>query len=450
MCYRFEKDPQLKSHKRIVTLSEKWKSLSAVQQKKMHEDRTDEGFKRPSLLRHWQKFDMVEGFAQDVMHQMDEGLAKSFLKAIVDNDGVMGLKKAQVNEIDRRWIAIIVPGHDNRKLRSIRTYKQWKAHELRFFLQHGGPFVTKGVVPKHFHKILCLASSIAWTCTKDAVSSSDISTVEEWSRVFLIEFQKHFGVQAMKYSVHLVQHIPLALRLFGPLHLVSCYRPENEIGKISRRICGTNNTTKQIMESFLTLTECGNYLHDVTTPKSNRDSLVVKTAHQVMNLPMPVFSSTAGEGICRLSGKPEILTNDDELKILRRRPELQGNNHTRWYSFKKARLENGINVRTSAHNEKSARNESVVLDCQQTAWKVLDIVAVLNEEKSQVERTYVYAEKLTRVEDHGVFHIYPIQASGSTRIIPTSTLRKHLVILHQDDCRQRLTVSQPSNIYLVT
>ena len=329
MCYRYRKNPVLKSHKKIVSLSEKWNTLSLAEQKRIHEDRSGEGFKRPSLLRHWRKYDMVEGFAQDVMHQMDEGLSKSFLKAIVEGSDVIKLSKAQVKDIDRRWLLITVPGHDNRKLRSVTTFKQWKAHELRFFLLHGGPFVTKSIVPDAFHNILCLASSIAWTCTKDSVTRADIADVEKWCGKFLHAFQEFFGVRAMKYSVHLVQHIPMAMKLFGPLHLVSCYRPENEIGKISRRICGTNNTTKQIMNSFLTLTECSNYLHDVTTAEMKRDSLVVKTAFQIMNLPLPVFSATAEDGTCRLSGKPEVLTNDDELELLRRRPELQGHHLSR-------------------------------------------------------------------------------------------------------------------------
>ncbi|GAU87279.1 hypothetical protein RvY_00158 [Ramazzottius varieornatus] len=411
MCYRYKKDPILKSHEKIAALSERWHTLTPAEQKKIHEDRTVGGFKRPSLVRHWEKFDVVEGFAQDVMHQMDEGLSKGFLKAVVEGSSVMKLSKNQVNEIDRRWLSITVPGHDNRKLRSIRTYKQWKAHELRFFLQHGGPFVTNGLVPDAFYKILCLASSIAWTCTRDSVTVHDVKTVEKACTTFLKNFQNFFGVRAMKYSVHLVQHIPMALRLFGPLHLVSCYRPENEIGKISRRICGTNNTTKQIMNSFLTLTECSNYLSDVISLDSKKNSLVMKTVLQVMDLPMPVFSATASEGRCRLLGKPELLMNKDELSLLGRHPEIQ-----------RARLEVGIFPRTSAHNEKSLRNESIIMDKDQKAWKVFDIIAVMGTEASQVGRTFVYGEKMEKVDANrvGVDHVYAVQASGTKQVFPTA------------------------------
>lgn len=153
---------------------------------------------------------MVEGFAQDVMHQMDQGLSMGFPKAVADGNSVMKLSKNQVNEVDRRWLSITVPGHDNRKLRSIGTHKQWKAHELRFSLQHGGPFATIGLVPDAFYKILFLASSIAWTRTQDSFTAHDVKAMEKSCADFLKKFQNFFSVRAMKYSVHLVQHIPMA------------------------------------------------------------------------------------------------------------------------------------------------------------------------------------------------------------------------------------------------
>ena len=60
--------------------------LSAVQQKQIISDRSAEGFKRPSLLRHWAKFNMVEGCCIDVMHQMDERVTRFFIKELVEGN----------------------------------------------------------------------------------------------------------------------------------------------------------------------------------------------------------------------------------------------------------------------------------------------------------------------------------------------------------------------------
>ena len=63
-------------------------------------NRDSEGFKRPSILRYWEKFYMVDGFCQDVMHQIDEGVTKWLLSRLVDNCEEFTLSKAQFNETD--------------------------------------------------------------------------------------------------------------------------------------------------------------------------------------------------------------------------------------------------------------------------------------------------------------------------------------------------------------
>ena len=452
MCYRFKKDVPLKSHKNIIQLSNEWNFLSAAQQKEMISDRSGEGFKRPSLLRHWDKFDMVTGFCLDVMHQMDEGVSRFFIKEIVEGSSAVTLTKAQFKEIDRKWLAIRVPGHENRTLRSLRFFKQMKAHELRFFLQHGAPYVTKDIVPKKFHRILCLASVVAWTSTKDSVSVADIKNVEKWCTKFLAKFQEFFGVKYMKFSVHLMRHISLALRQFGPLHLVSCYRPENEIGKIARRICGTNNTTKQIMNSFMALTQCSNFMDDIIAPESRKHPLVVKTAMQVLGVPMPVFSFNAGTGTCRLLGKPEKLTNEEILQLM----DLQPTESSDIYAFQKAKVEINIAIRTSSHSKNSVRNENFIQDSNLDCWRIIGILGVLDREKTKVSRTLLFAEKLDKAGDGWKLdHVFTVVSTNKKQLFPTKLVMKQLVILQEtivpgtsED--RLLIVSPPSNIYLTT
>lgn len=173
---------------------------------------------------------------------------------------------------------------------------------------------------------------------------------------------------------------------------------------------------------------------------------------QVMNLPMPVFSAMDSEGTCRLLGKPELLVNEDELSLLRRHPEIQDTDSRKFYSFKRARVGVGIFIRTSAHNEKPLRNESIIMDKDRKAWKVLDIIAIVGKEAHQVERTLVYGEKMEKVNASTVEadHIYAVQASGTKQGFPTAFVRKQLVILRRYGAGRRFIISPPSNIYLVT
>ena len=132
----------------------------------------------------WEK-DVVEGFCQDVMHQIDEGVTRWLLSRLVDGCEEINLSKAEFNAMDLLWLAIRVPGHENRKTRSLKYYKRFKAHELRSFLQHGVPFITRGILPDKPRKIYCLASSIAWTATKDSVSQDDVKKEHQLCDEFL-------------------------------------------------------------------------------------------------------------------------------------------------------------------------------------------------------------------------------------------------------------------------
>ncbi|GAU87247.1 hypothetical protein RvY_00128-2 [Ramazzottius varieornatus] len=165
---------------------------------------------------------MVDAFAIDVMHMMDEGVARWFLSQIVEGRGRLRLTAAEIKEIDRRWIHIIVPGHESRSTRSISHFKM-QAHELRFFLQHGAPYTTKDIVPEKFHSILYHASSIAWLATRDVITEVDLSRIERHSDLFLRKFQRFFGEANMKFSIHLMQHVAHTIQLHVPLQNISCY-----------------------------------------------------------------------------------------------------------------------------------------------------------------------------------------------------------------------------------
>lgn len=135
----------------------------------------------------------------------------------------------RVKEMDERLLAIRVPGASNRNPRSLRQRHSWKAHELQFFIQHGAPYFTAGIVPKPYYKVICLASRIAHSCTKDTIAYGEIDVIKDLATEFMVAFKKSFGIEEMKYGSHLILHIWRAVELYGPLQNVSCYGPEDMI-----------------------------------------------------------------------------------------------------------------------------------------------------------------------------------------------------------------------------
>jgi hypothetical protein len=171
------------------------------------------------------------------MHVVDEGVSRYFLEQLMEKDTVIG-SSANAKAIDRIWLAVLVPGNSNRVVRSLKHWRQFKAHELRFFIQHAAPFVTHGFIAPQFHKTICLVSRIAHSCTMDSISAADVVALKKLCRRFMMAFEASFGTAEMKYPIHLISHLWYAVQLYGPLHIVSCYGPEDQIGKVTRKIHG--------------------------------------------------------------------------------------------------------------------------------------------------------------------------------------------------------------------
>ena len=171
VCYQYKPDLPLRTHAEVMTIVDGWPDLSAKERTSLFKQNRTHGVRRPSLVRTWKSFDMVKGFSIDIMHALDEGVSKMMLAHLIDPVvSVLNVSKSQRSKMDKLWLQMRVPGQENRKPRSLKQYKQFKAHEIRMFVVHAAPVVTKGILEKKFYKLYCLLSSITWTCGLDTVS----------------------------------------------------------------------------------------------------------------------------------------------------------------------------------------------------------------------------------------------------------------------------------------
>ena len=131
--------------------------------------------------------------------------------------------------------------------------------------------------------MFCLASKIAWLCAQDEIKREELQNLSSLCDRFMRRFQSTFGVAEMKFSVHLVSHIPLAVLLYGPLQNVSCYGPEDHIGKISRKVLLMNNTAKHIMKNSVQLQLSTHKLQSITVDmRSSHDARIFSLANRVL------------------------------------------------------------------------------------------------------------------------------------------------------------------------
>ena len=152
---------------------------SAKQKKSLHDKQQTHGMKRASLMNDWKSFDMVKGFCLDIMHALDEGVSRLMLSHLIDSEvSILHSTKAQRLQMDNTWLAMRVPGHENRRPRSLFQYKQFKAQEIRMFTIHAIPVITKDVLSGDLYKLYCLLSNIAWYCSADRVDDEQASKLK--------------------------------------------------------------------------------------------------------------------------------------------------------------------------------------------------------------------------------------------------------------------------------
>lgn len=93
-----------------------------------------------------------------------------------------------------------------------------------------------------------------------------------------------------------IQH---AARVAGPFHSVSCYGPDNEIGKTGRRIVSHLNTQKNMMVNFVTMKICERTLGDYVQRKETIEARVLNVCRKLLEECQAEYLNQSIGGTCR-------------------------------------------------------------------------------------------------------------------------------------------------------
>ena len=150
--------------------------------------------------------------------------------------------------------------------------------------------------------------------TQDEINLDEIGHLDDLCGRVMRQLESVFGVAERKFCIHLVSHIPFATRLYGPLQNVSCYGPEDQIGKISRRVLSMNNTAKHIMNSSILLQLATMKLQDKPADlRSSHDSRMVCLANRILGRRNGGLSFKQCNERYRPIGKPSLGTPSDSV-----------------------------------------------------------------------------------------------------------------------------------------
>ena len=204
------------------------------------------------------------GIVLDAMHAFYEGLTKQLILFMLDTDSksckmYIGRpsSKASINSFLE---SIHVP-HDFVKFRSLNYVRNYKAIEFQNILLY--TLFPMCVPLLHSSEVFVIALLVY--AMRRANNKSMPSYLTDKIGILLDCFLKHvnefFPSNFQKMNVHLLSHLPLHLKKFGPAFCVNMYCFERGMKFFHRMFHGTVNHSHQIVENFLLFKYCSKLVH---------------------------------------------------------------------------------------------------------------------------------------------------------------------------------------------
>ena len=209
------------------------------------------GLKGPSVVAAINYFDLGYGFSPDDLHPIYIGVTKFMTNLIIRNvRNVDAFERA----IDRLLLKIHTPSAISRKPRSIKRRKKWKGTEWRNWLlyfvvpilKNLNNFVNNAVV-NH----IGLLSKAVFLLSQDSITEQDIDEANRCLVRFANIFQDTYGAVNMRFNVHVLLHLPSAVRKWGPIQLHSTMPFESWNKRLKDSIKSPKGAADQIIGRFL-------------------------------------------------------------------------------------------------------------------------------------------------------------------------------------------------------
>jgi hypothetical protein len=219
---------------------------------------SDEKFQNQSFAYHHDGFSplsklklgMISQIPLDYMHLVCLGVVKKLLLTWTAGPLSSRLGPRQILDISRRLIAMksCIPVEFNRKCRSLRDLKHWKATEFRMFVLFVGPVaLCKILNDKLFKHFLLLHSAIFILCSKLARDSNWVLYAGELLNQFVAEISDHYYKEFYMFNVHSLLHLHLDVLNLGPLDMFSAFEFENSMQYLKKMLRTNRSHLSQVV-----------------------------------------------------------------------------------------------------------------------------------------------------------------------------------------------------------
>ncbi|XP_011696440.1 PREDICTED: uncharacterized protein LOC105455077 isoform X2 [Wasmannia auropunctata] len=221
-------------------------------EKTLRKNKPVKGVKGPSVVALIPLFDVISSFPPEYMHSVAEGVIKQFVIAWFDprnRDKDWCLTKHK-SCFDKRLLSM-KPTHEiTRTPRSITQRKLWKASEYKNFALYYSIVCLEGLMPKKYvkHWLLFVYSMHVFLSMR--MRSNEFIMATLTLRKFVFDIEKLYDKTFMNYNVHMMLHIPEAVKKFGVLWAWSTFPFENFNHTIQSLFKGTQCIPEQICKFY--------------------------------------------------------------------------------------------------------------------------------------------------------------------------------------------------------
>lgn len=156
----------------------------------------------------------------------------------------------RIYEIDNILLKIRLPIESSHALRSLNDRCHFKANEWRTLAFYIIAPVLNEFKSKYVNNLIKYVLFLRILCDNIiTVESLDIAMqlIEE----LIVDFQKLYGSDSMKFNIHSHLHLVSQVKRFGPLNICSCFPFENMFKVTRNMFHGTRNHESQIARNLV-------------------------------------------------------------------------------------------------------------------------------------------------------------------------------------------------------
>ncbi|KAI2795392.1 hypothetical protein BLOT_016797 [Blomia tropicalis] len=160
------------------------------------------------------------------------------------------LSENQLLVIDSILERIKFPSGQLRPMIQLLSNASFKAFDYEVFLLYGF-LALEDILDMRLYNNLLKFVKIISLLIKRNISNIDLQLADTLVREFLSEFSNIYPKKMHRYVVHTLVHLPMVVRLYGPLVGVSSFLVENTMGTLSRRVETATAIPQQVMNKSI-------------------------------------------------------------------------------------------------------------------------------------------------------------------------------------------------------